>query len=610
MSGVDLAALQALKPSEFEGAAGGYRTTGNIAGQARDSLDNVIVPGMRKGLKGKATDAAVSQLQELSKDFHYVQVECGLISTALDAFAAEMRSAKAKLDVAVEDARAKNFSVGNDGSVSYPASGENPGGIPPGAGTAHGTLSEQARAINRQAAHFDPNPNFGPAQEIADRIAEALKQATDADQKWAPALRKLKADDDLTVSASDWRDAQGDMELVRKDAEGYLSHIKAPPKDADPAHNAAWWKALSDQERNDYLAMYPASVGALDGLPATVRDEGNRVVLAETHGAVQGELAEWLKKEPSVHYRPYIDPISGAVLQNMQVETDEWKKWDEGRQELEDRLKGMDNIASRMEPAPDGGERGYLLGFDNNKLGHAIVSFGNPDTADNVVTYVPGTGAKLTSIDGDLDRAQLMRERASMADPGHKTASVLWLGYDAPQSILGDATEAKWADKAKEPLSRFLTGIDTANGGHMNSTILGHSYGTLVAGETLRDHPGLPVDNAIFVGSPGVGVDHAKDLHIPADHIWSATAKNDLINLAPPNPGPLAPLNPFAYERLFDDHSILYGNDPTSDEFGGQVFAVPDGKDWGFKDGIPAHSQYWDAKPIESMAKIATGGKP
>ena len=61
----------------------------------------------------------------------------------------------------------------------------------------------------------------------------------------------------------------------------------------------------------------------------------------------------------------------------------------------------MDSITSRMEPSSNGGERGYLLGFDNNKLGHAIVSFGNPDTADNVVTYVPGTGAKLSNIDGD-----------------------------------------------------------------------------------------------------------------------------------------------------------------------------------------------------------------
>ncbi|MFF4390199.1 alpha/beta hydrolase [Streptomyces sp. NPDC001552] len=39
----------------------------------------------------------------------------------------------------------------------------------------------------------------------------------------------------------------------------------------------------------------------------------------------------------------------------------------------------------------------------------------------------------------------------------------------------------------------------------MNSTVLGHSYGTLVAGKALAENPELPVDNVIFVGSPGGG---------------------------------------------------------------------------------------------------------
>ena len=55
----------------------------------------------------------------------------------------------------------------------------------------------------------------------------------------------------------------------------------------------------------------------------------------------------------------------------------------------------------------------------------------------------------------------------------------------------------------------------------------------------MRAHPDLPVDNAVLLGSPGVGVDRAKDLNIPADHVWSATAKNDIIDLCPPLVGEL-----------------------------------------------------------------------
>ncbi|WSC92428.1 alpha/beta hydrolase family protein [Streptomyces sp. NBC_01754] len=170
--------------------------------------------------------------------------------------------------------------------------------------------------------------------------------------------------------------------------------------------------------------------------------------------------------------------------------------------------------------------------------------------------------------------------------------------------------DPKFADAAEGPLSDFLTGIDTAHGGNVNSTVLGHSYGSLVTGEALRDHPDLPVDNSIMVGSPGAGVNHAKDLNIPTDHVWAATAKNDLINLAPPDAGPLAPLNPKAYMRLFDDHSILYGYDPTSDDFGGQTFGVDSGKLPGADGLMPAHSQYWEGQSLANMATILTGGKP
>lgn len=34
----------------------------------------------------------------------------------------------------------------------------------------------------------------------------------------------------------------------------------------------------------------------------------------------------------------------------------------------------------------------YLLGFDDKKLGRVVMSVGNPDTADNVVTYIRELG--------------------------------------------------------------------------------------------------------------------------------------------------------------------------------------------------------------------------
>ncbi|MGY3055820.1 uncharacterized protein YukE [Streptomyces sp. TE3672] len=609
---MDYATLKAFKPSEFEDAADGYRSMGNVAQAAKDHIENTVAAGMRGTLEGEAAEASQKQLQALAKNFHYTLTECGVISTALNGFAYDMAAAKRNLNAAIEDAQADGCTVNGDGSVTYPA-GQRPGEekVADG-GTVTGSIGGDptSDALERQAANIHPNPNYGKATGYANRIADALKAATDADTKWAPKIRALKADDDLTVSARDWADVTSDTGGVRGAADAYLDTIKPPPKNDWPQDNANWWKGLSEEQRAAYVSMHPASIGALDGLPSDVRDEANRTVLAEQRGAKQVEYDAWLKKEPE-HYKPYISPLTGREVKGAMVPTEEWKEWNEKKQQIENGFKGMDDIQKRFDSYTSESTRPYLLGFDGNNMGRAIVSIGNPDTADNVVTYVPGTFAKLESINGDLTRAQLLQAQAEAIDGSRKTASVVWLGYDAPQAIMSDAMETKWADKAEEPLGNFLQGIEEANHRDVNQTLLGHSYGSLVAGQTMSSHIDLPVDNAIMVGSPGVGVDHAKDLNIPADHVFAATAKNDLINLAPPPAGPLAPLNPKAYMELFDDHSIVHGTDPVSDDFGGVVFDVPDGRRPGSGgEMMPAHSQYWDEKPVNKLARIVTGGQP
>lgn len=117
---MDLATLKKLKPAAYEDAADGYRATGEMAGKAKDAVDTRISSGMRAQLEGEAATAALNELKELSKNFHYVQTECGLVSTALNGFAHDMAAAKRKLDAAVADAQAAGCTVNPDGSVGFP----------------------------------------------------------------------------------------------------------------------------------------------------------------------------------------------------------------------------------------------------------------------------------------------------------------------------------------------------------------------------------------------------------------------------------------------------------------------------------------------------------
>ncbi|MFD8492808.1 alpha/beta hydrolase [Amycolatopsis sp. NPDC059657] len=49
-----------------------------------------------------------------------------------------------------------------------------------------------------------------------------------------------------------------------------------------------------------------------------------------------------------------------------------------------------------------------------------------------------------------------------------------------------------------------------------HNTTVGHSYGTTVIGHAARDEH-LAVDDIVFVASPGVGVNHASELGLPAE---------------------------------------------------------------------------------------------
>ncbi|MFE5241192.1 MULTISPECIES: alpha/beta hydrolase [unclassified Streptomyces] len=580
------AQLRDLKCAELEGAADGWGKSSNRADAARDRIEQQLLTGLRGSQEGEAAQAAVARLRQLGRNFQYVYTECGLLRTTLNSLAHELKAQQRLLREALDDAASLKFTVHADGSVTYPAAGE---GLVDGTPLKGGTASSTAPAgLLPPSGLTAPNPNAAKAQDIADRVTGAVRTAGEIDWRYAGILRRLKAEEGLKVPDSTWKDAAGDAAEVRDAARTYLKN--AVPHDATPAERRDWWAGLTQEHREEYLAVYPDQIGNLDGIPALVRDAANRDNLQLLIGKLEGRDDE------------------KSITQ----------------------LAGLREIDRQLGAAPKPGEPPmFLLGISDEGNGRAIVSYGNPDTARNVATYVPGLGTSLDEdfAKNDLKRALDTAKGARYHDPS--SAAIAWLGYDAPQAVDGLSSFAVAGEgravEGGKLLNGFTGGLAATNENeNPHLTAIGHSYGSRTVGAATQQGDGLPgVDDIILVGSPGVGVDRAEDLGVGRQHVFVGAAENDPVTKLPSKQqaavgawaataGPLAYVAGDIADRGDDD--LWFGKDPASEAFGARRFHVDDGPGLVGADGISfgAHSQYFDPKRDAASAhniSLITAGR-
>lgn len=416
--------------------------------------------------------------------------------------------------------------------------------------------------------------------QLTDDISQALRTADDIDNDLASVLQHAEHGEFGT----------GDEATVAAAAAAALANpgltLPEPPANATPSQNAAWWATLSPAGQAILLRDRPGALGSMDGLPAETRDKANRAVFDQRRADLQRQRDE-------IQHR--LDGLKESDPSDM----DEYHELEDQRERLDEKLKGMDAIHDRMYHPLPGQPPAFLLGINPDNAGQVILASGNPDEAQNVATYVPGTTAGLTDIGTDLNRAEVMGQAARAINPV-PTSVITWVGYDAPQSLL-DAASTSFADNAESALHRFQDGLGASHDpGPVNNTIVGHSYGTTVVGQTARDL-GVNADNLVMVASPGVGVERANQLHldgVPADqvgqHIYSTKAATD----------PIPALTNFG-NPLMDSIDPL-GPDPTTGWFGGQRF------DSNSTFPGTSHSDYWNrgSDSLRGMGSIIAGRPP
>ncbi|GAA2269197.1 hypothetical protein GCM10009853_023360 [Glycomyces scopariae] len=444
---------------------------------------------------------------------------------------------------------------------------------------------------------------LGKLNELYDAAGDLARQYRD----WLRAImsRAHDADDDAAAALSVMREhppelppqlgaTYGDLiedykSALSEEVAGEMEAIFNGESGVSPEQVNQWWEDLTDAEREALLAEHPEWVGPTDGIPTEARDTANRTVLDDRItgldrqiAAIEAQLAE---RDADLLAGRTSDSTIGyaelqAQLEALRTDRDELAA-------LQDHITDGDgNPASFTvdeNADPPVTQQYYLLGFGTEGSGQAIVSIGNPDTADNVNAYVPGTGGSLEASSGGLmDRTEIMAKDAHRwGVDGESTATVLWMGYDAPDNAFPgqagvwtdiEAAHGNYAEDAAEALESFTQGIRATSESPLepaNLTLTGHSYGTTVIGEAAASE-GVDADNLLFIASPGVTVETADALGVSDVH----ASRNDVDII---------------------QHTPFHGMDPVKDEFGATVIESQ------ADDGSASHnhSTYWDEINME-----------
>ncbi|MFI6151544.1 alpha/beta hydrolase [Kitasatospora sp. NPDC051170] len=537
---MDIATLKNANLNNITTAKTAYDTLITAFGQHSESWQHDVAN--RLGLyvwNGVGAEGAAAEITTITTKLENAKKELSFISRALADAAEGFAAAQSHLISALDDAAAKKFTVAADGTISWDKE--------PTSANYAGDKAEET------------------AKELSRRITAALNEAAHADAEIEKRLGHLSQNGSNGTGL--------DSATVTKDGNDVAALDKAPAPGTDPNTVKTWWNSLTEAQQQRYILNHPDQVGNLDGIPVVARDQANRINLERSKHDLRLQL-DHLGPEP----KPLLGSVKGEPVSNP-----EYEEWHRKKKDLEEKLASIGTIESRLNGdklKSRDGVPAYLMGFDTNGKGRALISVNNPDTADNVVTFVPGTTSRFATAGGDVDKADEMVKAARAADGGKTTAAIAWVGYDAPQS-LPEAVADSYAENAEKDLARFQNGLRTTHeGGPSHNTIMGHSYGTVAVGFTMRDHK-LPVDDVILVGSPGVGVDHARDLNIDPSHVYVARGSEDtLMHYAPAT-------------------SLLFGLDPMDTGFGAHHLQAGDSD----------HSHYWVPRKVavQEFGKVIAG---
>lgn len=259
-----------------------------------------------------------------------------------------------------------------------------------------------------------------------------------------------------------------------------------------------------------------------------------------------------------------------------------------------------------------GGSGRQFLRIDAKDHGAVVEVFGDLSRARHVAVVVPG----MTNSLGDYDPNTWIKGR-DLADAmrayDQNVAVIAWLGYRTPDGDPTGLLEAAASGRARVGAKALVDDLELVRrmAPRAHVSLVGHSYGSVVIGETLLSKPmrtrvdRLDIDDIAVVGSPGMNTDSRKELGHADIDLWAGAVKGMTspkisldtspwaiitgrpIVVAPPMPRDVVPYAP------------SHGEDPSAKGYGAKRFSTA---------GATNHSTYFAAGTLslDNLARIST----
>lgn len=429
----------------------------------------------------------------------------------------------------------------------------------------HGAQAAAARAREKSltarfqaAAHADQGLTAA-VRDVADhaRAGRRRLDAIDAEIRDAVVVRQMLALDTPAGAR------QFQLFLAAKTLD--IRRVVADAVAADSAGAALLWSTGAGYGLGRELPGAPEP-GDLRGVPAPLRDQANRQVLADDIARVEHAT----------------EAISAADMAR-----------------YDNALRVRDGLEVN---SSHGADPVLLLSYDPAAFdgrGRAAIAIGDPDTADNITVLVPGARSSvragyLSSPDGGNVYREVVR-----ADPDRTNSVIVWMGYRSPDSLADpQVAQPSSARAGGRLLAADINALRLTHAGAAHVTVIGHSYGSTMVADAAAGF-GMRADDVVLVGSPGTDLARsAADFHLPATgHVYVGAASTDPITGFGGEPQLQVPATAA---------TVGLGADPAADGYGSTRFKaeIPF-----LTPPLAAHSSYFrpDSEALFSIGDIASG---